>query len=79
MSDEQFVRFKNAGKRHASKQTGKKAGVVDRDRQDRTAIKTLHKWDVEQYGNLIGKAGPWGSGSRTNRDHMTADSSNQLR
>lgn len=79
MSDSQFVRFKNAGRRHASHTKGKSAGGISRERQDRTGDNTLHKWDVDHYGNLTGRQGPWGNGSLTNRDHMTANSSNQMR
>ena len=78
LNDEQFVRFKNAGRMHASKKPGKKAGNVDRTRVDRTDDDDLNKWDVAPYGDLTGKSGPWGSHGKTNRDHMTADSSNQL-
>lgn len=79
MTDSQFVRFKNAGRRHPSATPGKKVGTEDRERVDRTSIKKLEKWDVEPYGQLTNKAGPWGNGSLTNRDHMTANSSNQMR
>lgn len=78
MNDSQFVRFKNAGKRHASKAPGKTAGAVPRDRASRTASPTLEKWDVAPYGALTGKAGPWGAGAMTNRDHVTAHSSNVM-
>ncbi len=78
LSDEQFVRFKNAGRMHGSKTPGKKAGNVDRTRPERTDDDDLEKWDVASYGDLTGKSGPWGSHAMTNRDHMTADSTNQL-
>ena len=78
MSDSQFVRFKNAGRRHAGG-LGKFSGFEDRDRPDRTGDAALHKWDVDSYGQLVGRQAGWGSGAATNRDHVTADSSNQLR
>lgn len=78
MSNAQFERFKNAGRRHASSTPGKKAGNVDRTRPDRTGEPDLFKWDVAEYGELTGRTGPWGDGSWTNRDHMTANSSNQI-
>lgn len=77
MSEEQFIRFKNAGKRQGS--TGKTTtSGLSRDRNDRTTSWALQKWDVDNYGELTGLSGPWGNGSLTNRDHMTANSSNQL-
>lgn len=77
MTESQFVRFKNAGKRHASKAPGKMAGSENRTRADRTQSGNLNKWDVGYYRDLIGRHGPWGDGSFTNRDHMLANSSNQ--
>ncbi|MFD2311724.1 hypothetical protein ACFSKX_14950 [Microbulbifer halophilus] len=76
MTDEQFVRFKNAGRRHPSRIPNKMVGQIDRTRGDRSSG-GLQKWDVGEYGSLTGKSGPWGNGSLTNRDHMTANSSNQ--
>lgn len=78
LSDSQFVRFKNAGRQHASK-SAKSVGGIARTRDDRTEDDDLRKWDVAEYGELTGRGGPWGGGSLTNRDHMTANSSNQLR
>lgn len=77
MSDDQFVRFKNAGRRHPSNHPGKLAGSASRTRQNRTRDSALQKWDVEPYSSLTGKSGPWGNGSLTNRDHMLANSSLQ--
>lgn len=81
MSETQFVRFKNAGRRKGSSTPGKTTtGGLVRTRGDRTGSHDpLEKWDVDLYGNLTGHAGPWGNGSLTNRDHMTANSSNQMR
>lgn len=83
MSNEQFVRFKNAGRRRSGGMDedghAKFAGFSDRDRDDRSNDMDLDKWDVASYGHLSGRAGPWGNGALTNRDHMTADSSNQIR
>ena len=81
MSETQFVRFKNAGRRKGSSKPGKTTtGGLVRTRADRTGSHDpLEKWDVDLYGNLTGHLGPWGSGSLTNRDHMTANSSNQIR
>lgn len=78
MTANQFVRFKNAGKRHASKTPGKTANGISRSRPDRSTNTQLHKWDVDFYGNLTGRVAPWGTGAKTNRDHMTAHSSNLL-
>lgn len=77
LSEAQFVRFKNAGRRHASSSAKQTTGGISRQRPDRTTAK-LNKWDVNPYGELVGFEGPWGDGSFTNRDHMTANSSNQL-
>ncbi|HEX6536758.1 MAG TPA: hypothetical protein VF041_19380 [Gemmatimonadaceae bacterium] len=80
MSDAQFVRFKNAGKQHATDPMNVKfAGAVSRVRPDRTGNAALEKWDVAAYGDLTGRAGPWGGGPHTNRDHVTAHSSNVMR
>jgi hypothetical protein len=80
MSDGQFVRFKNAGRQHPSMTPGKSAGAVTRDRAERRGANLpLQKWDVGPYRTLTGRTGPWGDGSMTNRDHITADSSNQVR
>ncbi|SHG26478.1 hypothetical protein SAMN04487965_3646 [Microbulbifer donghaiensis] len=79
MTEQQFIRFKNAGRRHGSHTPNKMIGGLDRTRLPRTSSPALEKWDVGPYGSLTGKAGPWGAGKHTNRDHMTANSSNQLR
>lgn len=81
MNENQFLRFKNAGRRHASAHAGKTTtSGLDRTRIDRTGRNDpLEKWDVDHYGNLTGHAGPWGNRALTNRDHMTANSSNQIR
>lgn len=81
MTEMQFVRFKNAGRRKASSKPGKQTtGGISRTRVARTGTHDpLEKWDVDFYGDLTGHAGPWGNGSLTNRDHMTANSSNQMR
>ena len=78
MTDAQFVRFKNAGRQHPSAAV-KLAGTISRDRADRQIATELEKWDVGHYGKLTGRSGPWGAGAATNRDHMTANSSNQKR
>lgn len=80
MTNVQFVRFKNAGKQHETDPLNAKfAGAVPRARLDRTGLPGLEKWDVAQYGDLTGRTGPWGGGSQTNRDHVTAHSSNTIR
>ncbi len=77
MTETQFERFKNAGKRHPS-HSKKTIGTTSRERDDRRDDPDLFKWDVGHYRELVGRVGPWGTGAPTNRDHMTADSSNQM-
>ncbi|MBP2312810.1 hypothetical protein [Azospirillum soli] len=76
MTVDQFIRFKNAGKQHAS--GGQKIiGGKSRYRSDRTEDDSAKKWDVTEYAHAQKQIGPWGRRHLTNRDHMNADSSNQ--
>ncbi|SHH90913.1 hypothetical protein [Marivita hallyeonensis] len=78
----QFIRFKCAGRQTemaAAKQvvdplTG---NVLSYQREDRTSGE-LARWDVEEYGKLTSRTAPWGKGHKTNRDHLLADSINQV-
>lgn len=92
LTPQQFLRFKMAGRQHG--QSAAKTYNLDVDpltglppptaitikrvaRQGRS--EALGKWDVARYGDLTGRAGPWGNGAHTNRDHLLAHSTNLIR
>lgn len=76
MSDDQFIRFKSAGRRHAESSAKKNASAISTGRVDRTSD-DLAKWDVGRYSDLSSKrGGPWGGGHATNRDHLLAHAEN---
>lgn len=90
LSPAQFLRFKMAGRQEgqgAAKTyhdvdplTGGTPTTITIQRAARTGSAVpLGKWDVASYGDLTGRAGPWGSGARTNRDHLLAHSTNLIR
>lgn len=76
MTDDQFRRFKTAGRRHASAAPKMTPDGVSYTRPDRTNDPTLNKWDVDRYQHLTGRTGPWGTHAATNRDHLLAHSEN---
>jgi hypothetical protein len=84
MSERQFIRFKCAGRQSAmanAKQiTDPLTGgvIATYQRADRTQTSDLGRWDVEHYGKLTGRNAPCGRGAATNRDHLLADSINQI-
>jgi len=82
LSSAQFLRFKNAGKQNASVAksfTDPLTGnVITYQRTDRASDATLEKWDVARYNELVGRVAPWGTHGATNRDHLLANSINQL-
>ncbi|WP_063107703.1 hypothetical protein [Rhodanobacter thiooxydans] len=92
LTPQQFLRFKMAGRQHgqgtaktyndvvADPLTGTKPTSITIQRVARQGASIpLGKWDVARYGDLTGRAGPWGPGSQTNRDHLLAHSSNLIR
>jgi len=83
LSDQQFVRFKCAGRRHGQSSLKEIRDpltnnvLISYQRADRSMSATLERWDTGAYKTLVSRVAPWGTGGLTNRDHLLADSINQ--
>jgi hypothetical protein len=83
LSDQQFVRFKCAGRRHGQSSMKEVRDPLTNNllfsyqRADRSASGNLERWDTGAYKTLVSRVAPWGAGGLTNRDHLLADSINQ--